>query len=144
MPFALGILAHPAALPPDAEGIPIYCAPTADRPRNLDAHDAAYRVRRPLFRRLGLPVHSSWRLSCGLLGDPGRRPTDRVDARCGGSLIVNPLGRILIGPDFSGERILTADLDPGEIAEGKVDLDVVGHYARPDVFWPEVNEKASS
>jgi hypothetical protein len=25
-------------------------------------------------------------------------------------------------------------LDPGEIAEGKFDLDVVGHYARPDVF----------
>jgi nitrilase len=28
----------------------------------------------------------------------------------------------------------------GEIAEGKFDLDVVGHYARPDVFRLEVNE----
>jgi hypothetical protein len=27
----------------------------------------------------------------------------------------------LAGPDYSGEKILTADLDPGEIAEGKFD-----------------------
>jgi nitrilase len=62
----------------------------------------------------------------------------------GGSVIVNPLGRVLAGPDYSDERILTADLDPGEIAEGKFDLDVVGHYARPDAFRLEVNEKACS
>ena len=60
----------------------------------------------------------------------------------GGSVIVSPLGCVLAGPDYSGEKILTADLDPGEIAEGKFDLDVVGHYARPDVFRLEVNEKA--
>lgn len=44
------------------------------------------------------------------------------------------------GPDYSGEKILTADLDPGEIAEGKFDPDVVGHCARPEVFRLEVNE----
>jgi nitrilase len=60
----------------------------------------------------------------------------------GGSVIVNPLGCVLAGPDYSGEKIFTADIDPGEIAEGKFDLDVVGHYARPDVFRLEVNEKA--
>jgi nitrilase len=49
---------------------------------------------------------------------------------------------VLAGPDYSGEQILTADLDPGEIAEGKFDLDVTGHYARPDVFRLEVNGKA--
>jgi len=31
---------------------------------------------------------------------------------------------------------------PGEIAEGKFDLDVTGHYSRPDLFWLEVNEKS--
>jgi hypothetical protein len=35
-----------------------------------------------------------------------------------------------------------SDLDPGEITEGKFDLDVVGHYARPDVFQLGVNEKS--
>jgi hypothetical protein len=68
-------------------------------------------------------------------------PTSMIFVPC---LIVNPLGCLLTGPDYSGEKILTADLDPGEIAEGKFDLDVVGHYARPDVFQLEVNEKACS
>jgi len=32
----------------------------------------------------------------------------------------------------------------GEIIRGKVDFDVVGHYARPDVFQLIVNEKSMS
>jgi len=39
---------------------------------------------------------------------------------------------------------LTAEIDVGETAEGKFDLDVVGHYARPDVFRLEVNEGKGS
>jgi nitrilase len=34
-----------------------------------------------------------------------------------------------------------AELDLGKIAEGKYDFDVVGHYARPDVFRLSVNEQ---
>jgi hypothetical protein len=46
-------------------------------------------------------------------------------------------------PDYSGEKVLTADLDPGEIAEGKFDLDVVTHDARPDVFrWRSMRNQA--
>jgi nitrilase len=56
----------------------------------------------------------------------------------GGSLIAGPLGKLLAGPCYDEECILTADLDVGEIAEGKFDLDVAGHYARPDVFRLEV------
>jgi nitrilase len=41
---------------------------------------------------------------------------------------------VLAGPNTEGECILTAEIDIGEIAEGKYDLDVAGHYARPDVF----------
>jgi nitrilase len=52
----------------------------------------------------------------------------------GGSLIVSPLGEILAGPLRGREGILTAELDLNEIARGKFDFDVVGHYARPDVF----------
>ena len=59
----------------------------------------------------------------------------------GGSVIVNPLGGLLAGPHYDGEIVLTADLDLKEIAEGKYDLDVVGHYARPDVFRLTVNEQ---
>jgi nitrilase len=58
----------------------------------------------------------------------------------GGSVIIDPLGRILAGPDFTGEAILTAELDSDDIARSQFDFDVVGHYARPDVFKLVVNE----
>jgi len=61
----------------------------------------------------------------------------------GGSCIVGPLGKILADPHFDGECILTADIDLGEVVRGKYDLDVVGHYARPDVFRLYVNERAT-
>jgi nitrilase len=37
--------------------------------------------------------------------------------------------------------MLFADLDLAEVARSKFDFDVVGHYARPDVFQLIVNEK---
>jgi nitrilase len=61
----------------------------------------------------------------------------------GGSCIIDPLGRVLAGPAFDGPAILTADLDLAEIARGKFDFDVAGHYARPDVFRLIVNEAAT-
>lgn len=59
----------------------------------------------------------------------------------GGSCIVSPLGELLAGPHYDGEATLTAEVDPAEIARGKFDFDVVGHYARPDVFRLIVNER---
>ncbi|WP_420137083.1 carbon-nitrogen hydrolase family protein [Sphingomonas sp.] len=58
----------------------------------------------------------------------------------GGSVIVSPHGQILAGPDFSGETILYAEIELGEVVRGKYDFDVVGHYARPDVFRLLVDE----
>lgn len=52
----------------------------------------------------------------------------------GGSAIIGPNGRYLAGPLYEGEGILYADLDLHEIPARKQSLDVVGHYARPDVF----------
>ncbi|WP_169977177.1 carbon-nitrogen hydrolase family protein [Tautonia rosea] len=52
----------------------------------------------------------------------------------GGSCIIDPLGQVLAGPDFDGPCILAADLDLTLIPRAKYDFDVVGHYARPDVF----------
>ena len=59
----------------------------------------------------------------------------------GGSAIISPLGEVLAGPLFDEEGILAADLDLAEVARGKFDFDVVGHYARPDVFQLIVNEE---
>lgn len=65
---------------------------------------------------------------------------DRVLCR-GGSIIVNPLGEVIAGPNYSSEELLVAEIDLNEVIRGKYDLDVVGHYNRPDVFTLYVNEK---
>ncbi len=59
----------------------------------------------------------------------------------GGSAIINPFGKVLAGPFFGSETILTATLDLNDIGRGKFDLDVAGHYSRPDVFQLIVNEE---
>jgi nitrilase len=58
----------------------------------------------------------------------------------GGSAIISPLGEYLAGPLYGAEGILYADLDAATIAAGKFDFDVIGHYARDDVFHFSVNE----
>jgi nitrilase len=59
----------------------------------------------------------------------------------GGAAIIDPLGAVLAGPCFDEEQILYAELDLDDIARGKYDFDVAGHYARPDVFQLNVNEQ---
>ncbi|MDP9233783.1 MAG: carbon-nitrogen hydrolase family protein [Actinomycetota bacterium] len=52
----------------------------------------------------------------------------------GGSTIVGPEGDILAGPVTEREEILYAELDVTRARASRRELDVVGHYARPDVF----------
>lgn len=52
----------------------------------------------------------------------------------GGSCIVDPLGNVIAGPLYGDEGIITAEIDLARLMEAKYDLDVVGHYARSDVF----------
>jgi nitrilase len=59
----------------------------------------------------------------------------------GGSAVYGPLGDPLAGPLWDEEGILFADLDMTEVARGKFDFDVTGHYARPDVFHFRVDQE---
>ena len=52
----------------------------------------------------------------------------------GGSAIVSPQGEFMAGPLWDEEGILIADLDLDEVLKSKLDFDVIGHYARPDLF----------
>ncbi len=52
----------------------------------------------------------------------------------GGSCIISPFGKPLAGPLYDQEGILIAEIDHREIIKAKMDFDVIGHYARPDVF----------
>ena len=60
----------------------------------------------------------------------------------GGTVIVDPEGTVLAGPLFEQEGILYADADPKLLRGVKWNLDVAGHYARPDVFRFEVDRTA--
>jgi nitrilase len=59
----------------------------------------------------------------------------------GGSAVYDPAGDLVAGPLWDGEGILVADLDLTAIPRAKFDFDVTGHYARPDVFRLEVDER---
>jgi nitrilase len=60
----------------------------------------------------------------------------------GGSLVVSPAGELLAGPAEGREEVLFAEVDRASTVRGKYDLDVVGHYARPDVFQLHVDRRA--
>jgi len=62
----------------------------------------------------------------------------------GGSAIVSPFGEILAGPLFGEEGILYTTIDLSEVTKSRFDLDVSGHYARPDVFRLIVNEREAA
>jgi len=67
---------------------------------------------------------------------------DQPEVICrGGSAIISPLGEVLAGPLYDQEGTLFTELDLAEVVRGKFDFDVVGHYARPDVFQLIVNER---
>jgi nitrilase len=57
----------------------------------------------------------------------------------GGSTIVDPDGKFLVEPVTEREAILYADLDMGMLRGSRFQLDVAGHYARPDIFSVVMN-----
>jgi nitrilase len=52
----------------------------------------------------------------------------------GNSMIADPEGNILAGPLSKEEGILYANVDPEIIRNTRWNLDVAGHYSRPDAF----------
>ena len=122
-----------------AKGIQLYCAPTVD-----DRDTWARSMQHIAFegRCFVLSAVQFLRRSDCPEDYPAIQGDDPSTILIrGGSVIVNPQGVVLAGPCYGGESILTAEINLDEIVEGKYDLDVVGHYARPDVFRLSVNER---
>jgi nitrilase len=59
----------------------------------------------------------------------------------GDSLVVAPGGKIVAGPLHEAQAILYADVDLEKVGQARRTLDVVGHYARPDLFQLHVNTR---
>ncbi len=122
-----------------AQGIGLYCAPTAD--------DRDTWI--PTMRHIALEGRCFVLTACQHI-TRGAYPADHESAlgdaadtvmMRGGSAIIDPMGEVLAGPDFSGETILYAEIDPDRIVRGKFDFDVAGHYARPDIFQLAVDDR---
>ena len=60
----------------------------------------------------------------------------------GGSCIISPAGKVLAGPVYGEDVLLTAEIDLDDIPRAQMNFDPVGHYARPDVFQLAVNTAA--
>src|SRR5487761_779668 len=61
---------------------------------------------------------------------------------CGGSLIVDPMSRIIAGPMGAEEGILYAECNLDLGIQMKLRHDFAGHYNRPDIFHLQVNRAA--
>jgi nitrilase len=119
------------------KGIQLYCAPTADARETwvVSMRHIAFEGRCFVLSANQFARRSDY---------PDDYPVDLApdEVMCrGNSVIVSPFGELLAGPETEGEAILRAEIDLGRTVEGKFDLDVTGHYSRPDVFQLEVDER---
>ncbi|MFR5782192.1 MAG: nitrilase-related carbon-nitrogen hydrolase [Oscillospiraceae bacterium] len=98
----------------------------------MAAHDTAHRHRGPLlFCELQHVLHAEMY--------PRRRAAAEIaalpDVVCrGGSCVIDPYGHELSEPLWDREGIIYADLDLSRVPASRMEHDVCGHYARPDVL----------
>jgi nitrilase len=124
-----------------AKGVSLWCAPTVDDRESWQATMQHIAIEGRCF--VLSACQYLLRSDCPADYRPVQGNEPETVLIKGGSVIVSPMGKVLAGPLRDGEGILTAELDLGEVARGKFDLDTVGHYARPDVFTLSVNERAN-
>lgn len=107
------------------QNVQMLCAPTVDAREiwQVSMRHIAYEGRCFVLSACQYLTKADW-------PDDLRDAAGEID---GGSIIVAPTGEIIAGPAV-GEGLLLADLDLDDIQRGKFDLDVAGHYSRPDVF----------
>lgn len=121
-----------------AQGVEIWCAPTADA---REVHLSTLRhiaVEGRCFVLAANQVARAKDLSPGLATDFD--DPEAVVCR-GGSVIIDPFGELLAGPLHDEEGLLFAELDLGEVTRGRYDFDAAGHYSRPDLFTLTVDTR---
>ncbi|PIW48800.1 MAG: nitrilase, partial [Zetaproteobacteria bacterium CG12_big_fil_rev_8_21_14_0_65_54_13] len=128
-----------------AQGIDIYIAPTYDCGENWLAS------MRHIAREGGC-----WVVGCGSVlrvsdipdAFPGKAalyPDADEWINPGDSVVVPPGGsEIVAGPMRKEQGILYADIDLERVSKARRNLDVVGHYSRPDIFQLHVNSEPQS
>ena len=121
-----------------AKGVELWCAPTVDEREmwQVSMRHVAHEGR--CFVVSACQVQASPQaLGIEVANWPSERPLI-----AGGSVIVSPMGDILAGPLLGEAGLLTAQINTDDLVRARYDYDVVGHYARPDVFELVVDERA--
>jgi len=120
------------------QGVELYLAPTADSRESWTA----------TLRHIALEGRC-FVLGCNQFFTKAMYPEpyqklvlDEPGVLCsGGSVIVSPMGEVLAGPLFGEAGAVMAELDLAQIVASKLDFDVMGHYARPDIFGFTVRDQ---
>jgi nitrilase len=107
------------------QGVQLWCAPTVDAREmwQTSMRHIAYEGRCFVLSACQHLTKEDWPVDL-------RETGGVIEGR---SLIVSPQGGVVAGP-MEATGLLVAEIDMDEIARGKFDLDVAGHYNRPDVF----------
>ena len=124
-----------------AQGVEIYVAPTYDSGERCTA------TMQHIAREGGCWVIGS---GCAFQGRdiaaalPAKAklyedPDEWINA--GDSVVVAPGGKIVAGPLHEAFGILYAEIDLERVGMARRNLDVAGHYARPDLFQLQVNRR---
>ena len=127
-----------------AQGIEIYIAPT------YDSGEKWIRSLQHIAREGGCWVLGSGNLLrvSDLPDDFPERERLYPDAdewiNPGDSLVINPSGDIVAGPLRHESGLIMANIDLEQVSAAKRSLDIVGHYARPDIFTLQVNTNAQT
>lgn len=123
-----------------AKGVQVWCAPTVDERDVWQASMRHIAHEGRMFLVSACQVQPSPR-ALGI--DVPHWEADRPLIQ-GNSVIVGPLGDVLAGPLKNETGLITAQIDLAELTRAKYDFDVVGHYARPDVFSLSVDARAKA
>jgi nitrilase len=114
-----------------AQGVDIWCAPTADA---RDVHVATMRHIAVEGRCFVLCANQFAR-ACDLAPELATAFDNPQAIACrGGSMIIDPFGEILAGPLYNEAGLLVAEVDLNHVVRGRYDFDAAGHYSRPDIF----------
>lgn len=123
-----------------AKGVQVWCAPTVDEREVWQASMRHIAHEGRMFVISACQVQPS---PAALGVSAPHWDADRPLIQ-GNSVIVGPLGDVLAGPLANETGLLTARIDLEEVVRARYDFDVVGHYARPDVFSLSVDERPKS
>ena len=127
-----------------AQNVEIYCAPTGEcrdtwlsSMQHIGKEGATFVVSvAPVLRGSDLPADLPAR---------DQLMTAEEDwISTGTGVICSPIGEIVAGPMKSELGFLSASIDLSDVRSARRNLDVVGHYSRPDVFQLKVNRSAVS